>query len=103
MIFRDGRKRKSLEVKMAKVLFIHSPNLHEAHRMFAESIKADFEPAYPKELKSFRRFVEAFKSAKEYPDYPVYLLEGGMPMFPVYLEKRKDINYKYPCIHIVKR
>ena len=23
---------------MAKVLFIHSPNMHEAHRMFAEAL-----------------------------------------------------------------
>jgi len=79
---------------MSDVLFIHSPNLHEAHRMFAEAIGADFEPAYPKELKSFRRFLEAFKRAKEYPDYPVYLLEGGMPMFPVYLKKRKSKDIK---------
>jgi hypothetical protein len=35
--------------------------------------------------KVFRRFLEAFKRAKEYPDYPVYPLEGRMPMFPVYL------------------
>ena len=76
-------------MKMTKVLLIHSPNLHEAHRMFAETIGADLEPAYPKELKSFRRFVEAFRRAKEYPDYPVYVLEGGMPMFPVYLKKKK--------------
>ena len=74
-------------IKMRNIFFIHSPNLHEAHRMFAESIGADFEPAYPMELKSFRRFVEAFKRAKGYPDYPVYVLEGGMPMFPVYLKK----------------
>jgi len=51
---------------MSDVLFIHSPNMHEAHRMFAETIGADFEPAY--------------------------VLEGGMPMFPVYLKKRKDIK-----------
>lgn len=79
---------------MSDILFIHSPNLHEAHRMFAETIGADFEPAYPKELKSFRRFLEAFKRAKEYPEYPVYVLEGGMPMFPVYLKKRKRRDIK---------
>jgi len=53
-------------MKMTEVLFIHSPNLHEAHRMFAETIGADFEPAYPMELNVFRRFFEAFKRAKEY-------------------------------------
>jgi hypothetical protein len=52
---------------MSDILFIHSPNLHEAHRMFAETI---FEPVYPKELKVFRRFFEAFKRAKVYPAYP---------------------------------
>ncbi len=65
---------------MSGVLFIHTTNLHEAHRVFGD-------PAYPKELRVFMRFVEAFKRAKEYPDYPVYVLEGGMPMFPVYLRK----------------
>ena len=83
-----------VKMKMTKVLLIHSPNLHEAHRMFAETIGADLEPAYPKELKSFRRFVEAFKRAKVYPDYPVYVLEGGMPMFPVFLKKRKSKDIK---------
>jgi hypothetical protein len=38
---------------MSGVLFIYSPNLHEAHRMFAESINADFEPAYHNEPKGF--------------------------------------------------
>lgn len=79
---------------MAKVLFIHSPNLHEAHRTFAESIGGDFEPAYLGEVKGFRRFLNAFKRAKEYLDYPVYVLEGGMPMFPVYLKKRKRKDIK---------
>lgn len=72
---------------MSGVLFIHTPHLHEAYRMFAEAlysplgrkalgercfaeaIKADFEPAYPGELKGFMRFAEAFKRAKEYPEY----------------------------------
>lgn len=79
---------------MSDILFIHSPNLHEAHRMFAESIGADFEGAYHGEMRVFRRFFEAFKRAKEYPDYPVYLLEGGMPMFPVYIKKRKRGDIK---------
>lgn len=79
---------------MSEVLFIHSSNLHEAHKMFAESINADFEPAYTKELTGFRRFLEAFKRAKEYPDSPVYLLEGGMPTFPAYLKKRKNKDIK---------
>ena len=79
---------------MSDVFFIHSSNLHEAHRMFAETIGADFEPAYTKEFNGFRRFIEAFKRAKELPDYPVYLLEGGMPMFPAYLKKRKNKNIK---------
>jgi len=79
---------------MSEVLFIHSPNLHEAHRMFAERIGADFEPVYDKEFAGFRRFTEAFKRAKELPDYPVYLLEGGMPMFPAYLKKRKNRSIK---------
>lgn len=79
---------------MSDILFIHSPNLHEAHRMFAESIGADFEGAYHGEMRVFRRFFEAFKRAKEYPDYPVYVLEGGMPMFPVYLKKRKRKDIK---------
>lgn len=97
---------------MSGVLFLHTPHLHEAHRMFAEAlyspsgrkalgercfaeaIEADFEPAYPKELRVFMRFVEAFKRAKEYPDYLIYVLEGGMPMFPAYLKKRKNRDIK---------
>lgn len=73
---------------MSGVLFIHSPNMHEAHRVFGESIGADFESVYTKELTGFRRFLEAFRRAREYPDYPVYLLEGGMPMFPVYIKRQ---------------
>jgi len=79
---------------MSEVLFIHTPNLHEAHRMFAETINADFEPVYHDNVKGFRRFLAAFKRASEYPDYPVYLLEGGMPMFPAYLKKRKNKEIK---------
>lgn len=97
---------------MTDVLFIHSPNLHEAHRTFAEAlyspsgrkahgencfaeaIEADFEGAYHGEMGVFRRFFEAFRRAKEYPDYPVYLFEGGMPMFPVYIMKRKRKEVK---------
>jgi len=74
---------------MSDILFIHSPNLHEAHRMFAEAIDADFMPAYTKEFKGFRRFIEAFKRAKELPNCDVYLLEGGMPLFPAYLKKQR--------------
>ncbi len=108
---KDKRQNRK---EISNILFIHSPSLHEAHRMFAEAlyspssrkalgercfakaIEADFEPVYKKELTGFRRFLNAFKSAKEYPDYPVYVLEGGMPMFTVCLKKRK--NYKYICI-----
>jgi len=79
---------------MSDILFIHSLNLHESHRMFAEAIDADFMPAYTKEFNGFRRFIEAFKRAKELPDYDVYLLEGGMPLFPAYLKKRKNKNIK---------
>ena len=91
-------------MKMSDILFIHSPNLHEAHRMFAESINADFEPAYTKELTDFRRFIAAFKRAKEYPDYHIYLLEGGMPMFSVLEEESKesirDKRRRYERSHI---
>ena len=73
---------------MSDILFIHSPNLHESHRMFAEAIDADFMPAYTKESKGFRRFIEAFKRAKDLPDYDVYLLEGGIPLFPACLRSR---------------
>ena len=81
-------------IKMSNILFIHSSNMHESHRMFAEAIDADFMPAYTKEFNGFRRFIEAFKRAKELPDYDVYLLEGGMPLFPAYLKKRKNKNIK---------
>ena len=86
--------------------------MHEAHRMFAEALyspsgqspwgkmlrgsgRKRFLSLLTRKLKGFRKFVEAFKRAKGYPDYPVYVLEGGMPMFPVYFKKRKrkDINY----------
>ena len=40
---------------MAKVLFIHSPNMHEAHRMFAEAL---YSPSGRKALGG-RCFVEA--------------------------------------------
>ncbi|MCD6318888.1 glycosyltransferase family 4 protein, partial [Candidatus Aerophobetes bacterium] len=58
------------------------------------AINAEFMPAYTKEFNGFRRFIEAFKRAKELPDYDVYLLEGGMPLFPAYLKKRKNKNIK---------
>lgn len=62
--------------------------MHPAHRPFVKAIKADVYPAYRSKAGGVRRFVEAFKMAKEYPDYDAYLLEGGMPMFPMYLRKK---------------
>lgn len=79
---------------MSNTLFVHSLNLHEAHRMFAETIDADFDPVYHSEVGGFRRLLNAFRRAKEYPNYPVYLLEGGIPMFPAYLKKRTDKEIK---------
>ncbi len=93
---------------MTEILFIHSPSLHEVHRMLAEAlyspsgrkalgerclaeaVEADFEPAYKKELKNFKRFLEVFRRVKEDPDHPIYLLEEGMPRFPVYLKKMEN-------------
>jgi len=77
---------------MAKVLFIHSPNMHEAHRMFAEALyspsgqspwgkmlrgsgRKRFLSLLTRKLKVFRRFVEAFKRAKEYPNCPIIYLK----------------------------
>ena len=79
---------------MSNTLFIHSLDLHEAHRMFIETIDADFESAYYSEIGGLRRFFNAFKRAREYPNYPIYLLEGGIPMFPAYLKKRKNKEIK---------
>ena len=93
MVARANLTREAV-IKMSDILFIHSPDLHEAHRILAKSINADFQPAYHNELKGIQRFFEAFKRAKGYPEYPVYLLEGGMPMFPVYLKKRKSKDIK---------
>jgi len=42
-----------------------------------------------RKLKVFRRFVEAFKRAKGYPDYPVYVLEGGCLCFRSILRRGK--------------
>ncbi|HIP60212.1 MAG TPA: glycosyltransferase [Campylobacterales bacterium] len=69
------------------VVFIYA-GMHEAHKPFVEAIGADVYPAYRSNVNGFRRFVEAFKMAKEYPDYDIYLLEGGIPMFPLYLRKK---------------
>lgn len=69
------------------VLFIYA-GMHPAHKPFVEAIGADLYPAYRSNVNGFRRFVEAFKMAKMYPDYDIYLLEGGMPMFPMYLRKK---------------
>ena len=78
---------------MSNVLFIYA-GMHEAHKPFVEAVNADVYPAYRSNANGFRRFIEAFRMAKEYPNYDVYLLEGGMPMFPVYIKKkmRKDIT-----------
>jgi len=69
-----------------KVLFIYT-GLHKAHQPFIEAINADLCPVYDSNTKGFRRFVNAFKMAKNYPDYDVYIIEGGMPMFPVFIRK----------------
>ncbi|RLE68208.1 MAG: hypothetical protein DRJ45_08320, partial [Thermoprotei archaeon] len=58
-------------------VFMHSPNLHEAHRLFANAINAEFMPAYTKEFNGFRRFIEAFKRAKELPAYLKRQKGGG--------------------------
>lgn len=79
---------------MSNILFVHTLKLHEAHRMFAETIGADFEPVYYGETGCLRRLLNAFKRANEYPNYPFYLLEGGIPMFPAYLKKRKNKEIK---------
>ena len=69
-----------------KVVFIY-PGLHKAHQPFIEAINADLCPVYDSNTKGFRRFVNAFRMAKNYPDYDVYIIEGGMPMFPVFIRK----------------
>ena len=69
------------------VLFVYA-GLHPAHKPFIEAVKADVYPAYTKNVRGFRRFLEAFRMAKSYPDYDVYILEGGMPMFPMYIRKK---------------
>jgi len=67
---------------MAKVLFIHSPNMHESHRMFAEALytplrvvkplgedasrkrqKQIFELAYPK-TKSFQEICRSIQKSE---------------------------------------
>jgi glycosyltransferase involved in cell wall biosynthesis len=69
------------------VLFIYA-GMHPAHKPFVDAVNADVYPAYCSNVNGFRRFVEAFRMAKKCPDYDVYLLEGGMPMFPMYIRKR---------------
>ena len=69
-----------------KVLFIYT-GLHKAHQPFIKAINADIYPVYNKYFNGFRRFINAFKMAKNYPDYDVYVIEGGMPMFPVFIRK----------------
>jgi len=76
---------------MGNVLFIYV-GMHEAHKPFVDAINADVYPVYHRNVKGFRRFIEAFKMARKYPDYDVYLLEGGMPMFPAYLKKKMKKN-----------
>ncbi|ADC66518.1 glycosyl transferase group 1 [Ferroglobus placidus DSM 10642] len=70
-----------------KVLFVYA-GMHPAHEPFVEAVKADVYPAYHKDVNGFVKFVEGLKMAREYPDYDVYILEGGMPMFPMYLRKK---------------
>ena len=69
------------------VLFVYA-GLHPAHKPFIKAVKADVYPAYTKNVKGFRRFLEAFRMARSYPDYDAYILEGGMPMFPMYIRKK---------------
>jgi len=63
-----------------KVLFVYA-GMHPAHEPFVEAVKADVYPAYHKDVNGFVKFVEGLKMAREYPDYDVYILEGGMPMY----------------------
>ena len=69
------------------VLFVYA-GLHPAHKPFIRAVKADVYPAYTRNVKGLRRFLEAFRMAGNYPDYDVYVLEGGMPMFPMYIRKK---------------
>lgn len=78
-----------------KVLFVYA-GMHPAHEPFVEAVKADVYPAYHKDVNGFVKFVEGLKMAREYPDYDVYILEGGMPMFPMYLRK-KLFKKKWIC------
>ncbi len=78
---------------MTEVLFIHSPSLHEAHRMLAEAL---YSPSGRKALGE-RCFAEAIEADFE----PVYLLEGGMPIFTACLKKRKNYKYLFYAFNIV--
>lgn len=79
-VFKKGEK--------SEVLFIHTPAFHQAHRVFAKAINADCLEVYFGEFNGkFGRFFLALKYGWRYPDYEYYILEGGIPLFPMMIKK----------------
>lgn len=72
---------------MVSTLFVYS-GMHPAHKPFVDAIGADIFPAYVKNVTGLSKFISAFKMAEKYPEYDIYLLEGGSPMYPMYLRKK---------------
>jgi glycosyltransferase involved in cell wall biosynthesis/ubiquinone/menaquinone biosynthesis C-methylase UbiE len=82
--------------KQSEALFIHTPAFHHAHRVFAKAINADCLEVYFGEFgSSFKKFFLALKYGWRYPKYEYYILEGGIPLFPMMIKKLlKDGNSK---------
>lgn len=70
-----------------KPLLIHSESMHASHKMLTDYIGADMEPVYTREVGGMNRVLHAISRSRQYPDYPVYLLEGGTPMLPCRMKK----------------
>lgn len=76
LVFKKGEKPKSL--------FIHTPAFHQAHRVFAQTINADSLEVYSGEFGGgLKKLLLALKYSRRYPEYKYYILEGGIPLFPM--------------------
>lgn len=71
---------------------------HPSHRGFAEAIGADFQHVYFRDRNftdnstDAKRFFLGITCGLKYPDYPVYLCEGGLPLLPVAIKTLSRFN-----------
>lgn len=83
-----------MSVSKSNILFVYIWP-HPSHKGFAEAIGADFQHVYfGRELYPpiTKRILLSFACGIRYPNYQIYLCEGGLPLVPVAIKKLSEFN-----------